>query len=413
MQNGYIQNQIAANALLRRRSVPSGVLSPEMLQQLMTGTLNGMAPPQTLPQQQQQQMPPPQPQTSQQQQTQSSAVTNKRNEVYRFTSTNPVYSIAMSNKEKIRICSGSLLLSKDNIQKNNLQIVDLNDETNKFELKDTLEHNFPATKILFCPDSSLSNELLCTTSDCLKLYNVDSEGRINFIGKLHSKLNSDYKGPYTSMDWNRIDPSLVGVSSSDTTCVIWQIETGQIVGTTNPIGYVHKQLIAHDKSVNDFAFGPYNVGRDTFVSAGSDASVRLFDVRDLKSSTILYEEPNKLPLVRVQWNPTDENYLATLASNSNRISIIDIRKPCTLMKKCDNASSNMNSMAWSQCSRWNICTAGGDKQALIWQLKDNSKDGISWRTYCAENEISNIYWGKKHSDWITITFENSFEILHV
>uniref|UniRef100_A0A0K0F3X7 WD_REPEATS_REGION domain-containing protein n=1 Tax=Strongyloides venezuelensis TaxID=75913 RepID=A0A0K0F3X7_STRVS len=394
MQNGYINNPIMANTMLRRGSIPANVMNPEMMQQLITGTVNGV------------------PTTPIQQPSMVNGC-NKRNEVYRFTSDHPLYSIAMSNKDRIRVCIGSIHLSKENFYKNKLQIVDINDEINKFELKDTIDHEFPATKIIFSPDSSLQNDLICTTSDCLKLYKVNDDGKILFVGKLHSKLNTEYKGPYTSMDWNRVDPTLVGVSSTDTTCVIWQIETGQVIGTTASIGTVHKQLIAHDNSVNDFAFGPYNVGKDTFVSAGSDSSVRLFDVRDLKSSTILYEEPSKLPLVRVQWNPTSENYLATLASNSNRISIIDIRKPCTLMKKCENVMSNINAIAWSQSSKWNICSGGGDKQALIWQLKEDSSDGISWRTYAAEGEISNIFWGTKHSDWICIAFDKSFEILHV
>ena len=42
-------------------------------------------------------------------------------------------------------------------------------------------------------------------------------------------------------DWNETDPNLIGTSSIDTTCTIWDIETQQ----------VRTQLIAHDKEVYD------------------------------------------------------------------------------------------------------------------------------------------------------------------
>ena len=39
-------------------------------------------------------------------------------------------------------------------------------------------------------------------------------------------------------------------------------------------------------------------GRDMFASVGADGSVRMFDLRHLEHSTIIYEDPQHTPLLR-------------------------------------------------------------------------------------------------------------------
>ena len=41
--------------------------------------------------------------------------------------------------------------------------------------------------------------------------------------------------------------------------------------------------------------------------------------RNLEHSTILYEDPKQLPLLRLSWNKQDPNYLATLALESSEV----------------------------------------------------------------------------------------------
>jgi WD repeat-containing protein 68 len=53
------------------------------------------------------------------------------------------------------------------------------------------------------------------------------------------------------------------------------------------------QLIAHDKEVFDVRFCAGSV--DVFVSCGADGSVRMFDLRSLEHSTIIYEPSEKAP----------------------------------------------------------------------------------------------------------------------
>ena len=67
-------------------------------------------------------------------------------------------------------------------------------------------------------------------------------------------------------------------------------------------GHVKTQLIAHDKEVYDIAFSKAGGGRDMFASVGADGSVRMFDLRHLEHSTIIYEDPAHTPLLRLAWN---------------------------------------------------------------------------------------------------------------
>lgn len=58
-----------------------------------------------------------------------------------------------------------------------------------------------------------------------------------------------------------------------------------------------------------------------FASVGADGSVRMFDLRHLEHSTIIYEDPQHHPLLRLCWNKQDPNYLATMAMDGMEVSV--------------------------------------------------------------------------------------------
>ena len=74
--------------------------------------------------------------------------------------------------------------------------------------------------------------------------------------------NTEFCAPLTAFDWNETDPNIIGTSSIDTTCTIWDITKMQ----------AKTQLIAHDKEVYDLAFAS---GVNVFASVGADGSVRV------------------------------------------------------------------------------------------------------------------------------------------
>ena len=164
-------------------------------------------------------------------------------------------------------------------------------------------HSYPVTRLLWEPPSSQkqSTDLLATSGDHLRLWSLPSEtqgptagssitsrnGRDQAVTKLtplallSNSKTPDHTAPLTSLDWNTLQPSLIITSSIDTTCTIWDI----------PSLTAKTQLIAHDKEVYDVRFCAGSA--DVFVSCGQDGSVRMFDLRSLEHSTIIYEPTAK------------------------------------------------------------------------------------------------------------------------
>lgn len=161
-------------------------------------------------------------------------------------------------------------------------------------------HSYPVTRILWEPPSSQkqSTDLLATSGDHLRLWSLPSEAQSQYTNNLNNRKDRqpqklsplallsnskspEHTAPITSLDWNVVSPSLIITSSIDTTCTIWDIPT--LTAKT--------QLIAHDKEVYDVRFCANSV--DVFVSCGADGSVRMFDLRSLEHSTIIYEPSDK------------------------------------------------------------------------------------------------------------------------
>lgn len=164
---------------------------------------------------------------------------------------------------------------------------------------------YPVTRILWEPPSSSksSTDLLATSGDHLRLWslpqpstphsnNINRSSTANSrdpapqklqpLALLSNSKTPEHTAPLTSLDWNTLSPKLIITSSIDTTCTIWDIPT--LTAKT--------QLIAHDKEVFDVRFCAGSV--DVFVSCGADGSVRMFDLRSLEHSTIIYEPSEKL-----------------------------------------------------------------------------------------------------------------------
>lgn len=166
-------------------------------------------------------------------------------------------------------------------------------------------HSYPVTRILWEPPSSQkqSTDLLATSGDHLRLWSLPSESsqfrhhssnsitrtantrppvqKLSPLALLSNSKSPEHTAPITSLDWNVVSPSLIITSSIDTTCTIWDIPT--LTAKT--------QLIAHDREVYDVRFCANSV--DVFVSCGADGSVRMFDLRSLEHSTIIYEPSDK------------------------------------------------------------------------------------------------------------------------
>jgi len=329
----------------------------------------------------------------------------KRKEIYTYTAPWLIYGMNWSVRadQRFRLAIGSF----EEEYSNSVRIIQLNEEKFEFEEVCSFEHPYPTTKIMWIPDPiGARRDLLATTGDYLRLWQVTDNKTVRLDCLLNNNKNTEFCAPLTSFDWNEADPNLIGTSSIDTTCTIWDITKMQ----------AKTQLIAHDKEVYDLAFAS---GTNVFASVGADGSVRMFDLRSLEHSTIIYESSDgpggsPVPLIRLAWNKQDPNYLATITMDSNEVVILDIRVPSLPAAKLKGHSQCVNSMAWAPHSSCHISTAADDNQALIWDLSHMPKpieDPIL--AYYAEAEINQLQWSKTQPDWVAVAFDKKLQILRV
>lgn len=329
----------------------------------------------------------------------------KRKEIYTYQAPWVTYTMAWCRKpeRKFYMAVGSYIEE----YANQFQIVQLQKDDNgngEFKKLCQFEHPYPATKVMWAPashTSSSQSDLIATTGDYLRLWNFGSSNNVDMKVVLNNNKHAEYCAPLTSFDWNETDPSIIGSCSIDTTCTIWDINA------MTP----KTQLIAHDKEVYDIAFA---CGKDIFGTVGADGSLRMFDLRSLEHSTILYESPELTPLLRLCWNKQDPNYLATIHSDSQKAIILDIRVPSVPVAELMGHVGPLNGIAWAPHSPSHICTCGDDNQALIWDVTSKSpviEDPIL--AFAAEAEINQLQWDSSHEDWVAICFKQCLQILKV
>ncbi|CAB02116.2 WD_REPEATS_REGION domain-containing protein [Caenorhabditis elegans] len=341
----------------------------------------------------------------------------RRKEIYAynapFTLFSHGWSAATDPSRKFRLAVSSFIEEYSN----KIHIVQLDEEAGELVHRSTFDHPYPATKIMWIPDQKGTfPDLLATSGDYLRLWRIGTDNNACIESLLNTNRTAEYCAPLTSFDWNELDMNLIGTSSIDTTCTVWQLETGQAIGTTRPTaaidGTVRTQLIAHDKEVFDISFSRGSA--QIFASVGADGSLRLFDLRRLEHSTIMYEDPQRQPLLRLAWNRNDHNYIATFGQDSKEVLILDLRLPCTPVARLRNHEATINGLSWAPHSGSHICTAGDDYQALIWDVHEMPKpinDPIL--AYRAQAEVNQIHWSSSFPDWISICSDNKLEILRV
>ncbi|KAJ5895148.1 hypothetical protein N7495_006839 [Penicillium taxi] len=343
----------------------------------------------------------------------------------------------------------------------------------KLEYVKTAEatHSYPVTRILWEPPSSQkqSTDLLATSGDHLRLWSLPNSqplqssnsitrsssqreapaAKLSPLALLSNSKSPEHTAPITSLDWNTISPSLIITSSIDTTCTIWDIPT--LTAKT--------QLIAHDKEVFDVRFCANSV--DVFVSCGADGSVRMFDLRSLEHSTIIYEPSDKTdpkrssntklleavmnsgnsspsgpsqsgifppPLLRIAASPHDAHLLATFSQDSSVVRVLDVRQPGQALLELKGHSAALNCVEWSPNCRGVLASGGDDSLVLIWDLINQhnaapvsssgqnpavpvaaSERGPAAAWQC-DYEVSNISWspqgGPNHSghtrEWLGV-----------
>lgn len=242
--------------------------------------------------------------------------------------------------------------------------------------------------------------------------------------------------PITSFHWNPIDPNLLISSSIDTTCIVWDLQSAN---------YVKTQLIAHDSEVFDVRF--LTQSTQLFASCGGDGSVRVFDLRCLAHSTIIYEpatldgvspgsDPSTLAtppaLLRLEPSPFDPNVIATFAIDSPSVLILDMRSPGSPLLTLDAHTAPVNQIKWHPTRRNVLTSASDDCQILCWDLNAYLDPEVATSTNTSTpdrlhntsvqkpamfyttggQEVNNVVWRPK-GDWLGTVSHKRFQAVKI
>ncbi|KAL1919634.1 uncharacterized protein VTP21DRAFT_1565 [Calcarisporiella thermophila] len=367
----------------------------------------------------------------------------ERKHVLRFEAPWPIHGLDWSQRPGERggwrLAIGSLI--EEHVNK--IQIVTLPEFTASRDdahvdlaVLSEVDHGYPVTKIAWEPwkGGGSSTDLLATTAEVVRIWElpISGDGELTLRTSL-CNTKSEFSAPLTSIDWCDVDPSLLITSSIDTTCTLWNVETGQ--STT--------QLVAHDKEVYDVGFMPGS--RDVFASVGADGTARLFDLRALERSTIVYSSPfapanaSALPvipgvsLLRLQFNRVEANMLATLHVATNIVHVLDVRRPGQPLIELRGHSSPVNTIGWAPHLRNLLVSGGDDSQVLVWDLEDNQHSNHPSENvmlgappptahkvishpilaYTAEAEVDQLCWSKVLADRMCISFGRHLQVLKI
>ena len=311
--------------------------------------------------------------------------------IYDYSTNMKLFGIAFQNGNCPRLAISSLEKRLDN----KIEILELIEN----ELKKVCEMQvgYPCTKLLWCPNK-LKNSQLAFSSDCIEIYDYSEEKKVLIPkAKLNNK-KSKYNGPLTSFDWNTANDSLLGTASVDTTCTIWDLNKLSI----------KTQLIAHDKEVFDIQFGKEE---NIFISGGADGSVRLFDLRNLDHSTIIYETKESSAINKLAWNLQTPNLIAALSLDKNVIYIFDSRMNCNVsLDELKLHSEPVTGCVWAPDTPTQLCSVSEDCSVIISNV-DNEQSQNTNVSYMANYPINNVDWCKSFPEWIGITFRDSVQLL--
>ena len=268
---------------------------------------------------------------------------------------------------------------------------------------------YPVSNIQWMP-SAFRSRKIATASDSLRIWSLNTEEnkleeQLNLsLCKFHkqhpnnkafvglsqiptktSDVNPSVLGefpPIKSFHWNPVDTNILISSSIDTTCIVWDLQSSN---------YVKTQLIAHDSEVFDVRF--LTQSTQLFASCGGDGSVRVFDLRCLAHSTIIYEPPTSEPgtgnnssrsdstdenshaLLRLEPSPHDPNVLATFAIASNEILILDMRNPDSPLVVLNGHSASINQIKWHPTKKNTLISCSDDCQVLFWDISSYFDQG--------------------------------------
>lgn len=152
------------------------------------------------------------------------------------------------------------------------------------------------------------------------------------------------------------------VSSSNQKVLIWNLS----FPSEKAIEHV---LHGHRRAVTDISFSSLN--RDLFATSSIDTTIRLWDMRQVGSSTMTFADFGA-GMMQCQWDPTNEHQLAT--SQASRITIWDKRKANKYVTSINAHRGECNGLEYF--ANGNIISCSTDRTIKVWDLKRDTEPQV-------------------------------------
>ena len=107
---------------------------------------------------------------------------------------------------------------------------------------------------------------------------------------------------------------------------------------------------------------------DVFITCGKDGSIRLFDMRCLDRYSVLHQNKEELPILRLAWNPINSMTVGYICENQNIISLVDIRSPEQELR-LESHTTPVSAIDWSPNQENFLISAGEDSKVM--DMRDN------------------------------------------
>merc|ERR1711871_47609 len=193
---------------------------------------------------------------------------------------------------------------------------------------------------------------------------------------------------HTSLAWSAAEPSRAISGQSDGRVACWDLKQEMCA----------MQVRAHNEGpCLGVAFSSDEDDRH-FATVGGDATLRIFDTRNIGQSMVLFETTS--PLLRVAFNEVQPNLAATYARDSPGVTVLDMRKPGSPLLHLEYRDPHVGSSAvvtaasWHPKSNkhlacgtdagsvliWNLSTVSADRQApqLVYEAADWEVQQVDW-----------------------------------
>ena len=178
----------------------------------------------------------------------------------------------------------------------------------------------------------------------------DAVCRPNQVLKGHSKEGY-------GLNWSPLRKGFVASGSDDSKVCIWDISTNSL--TVQPtIEYLEQRDV-----VEDVVWHPMDV--NLLAACGDDCKVLFYDTREAHSITSLIAHDKEVNTIA--FNPV-ERFLFATASSDASVVLWDYRNLSRSLHSMKHHTAEVYSLAWSPFSANIIASAGVDRRVMIWDL---------------------------------------------